>query len=99
MSPNAVSGQSHHSRRHFRVDSRRDGRFPVVIPRINVSGPIRLDIDRPRSAYSFTQHVYGANDRPPSWSGRASAFLAVGVIDSVLWYKSFTIIYADFEAG
>lgn len=27
-----------------------------------------------------------------------SAFLGVGVIDSVLWYNSFTLIYADFEA-
>jgi thioredoxin reductase (NADPH) len=27
------------------------------------------------------------------------AFVGVSLIDSVLWYKSFTIIYADFEAG
>ena len=31
--------------------------------------------------------------------GRASAFLGFGVIDSILWYTSFTIIYADYEGG
>jgi hypothetical protein len=32
-------------------------------------------------------------------SGRASARLGVDVIDRVLWYTSFAIIYADYEGG
>jgi hypothetical protein len=32
----------------------------------------------------FTQAIYRATYRPPSWSGKASAFLGIGVIDNVL---------------
>jgi hypothetical protein len=35
-------------------------------------------------AISSEKSMYGANYRPPSWSWRASAFLGVGLIDSIL---------------
>jgi hypothetical protein len=71
----------------------------AVIPRVNGIGSILSDIEPCRSTCHFAQAVWRATYRPPSCSGRVSALLGMGVIDSVLWYKSFANIYADYGAG